>query len=543
MKILLLHFTFFLFLCYISTGDAMVHRYKFVLKDTQYTRLCSNKSILTVNGQFPGPTLYVNEGDTIVVDVINRASENVTIHWHGVKQPRYPWSDGPAYITQCPIQPGTRFSQKIVLSDEVGTLWWHAHSDWSRKPDAEVPIILGEWWKSDIMAVLNGFVADGGDPNISDAFLINGQPGDLYPCSRPDTFKLTVDYGKTYLIRMVNAVMNNIMFFRIANHKFTIVGSDGSYTKPFTRDYISIPPGQTIDFLLEANQQPSHYYMAARVYAIAGTSDNTTTTAIVEYSGNYSAPSSPLLPTLPALNDTASSTNFVEQLRSLGSKDHPVDVPLNVDNKFFFTLSINTFQCPPDAPCQGAQGGRFRASVNNITFVPPRIAILQAYYNRIRGVYGDDFPSKPPFRFNYTQEKMIPRDYWTPQNGTEVRVLEYNSVVEIVFQGTNLVAGIYHPMHLHGYSFYVVGSGSGNFDKDRDPLNYNLVDPPFQNTIVVPVSGWTAIRFKANNPGVWLMHCHLERHTTWGMEMAFIVKNGKGSDAKMLPPPPDMPRC
>lgn len=82
---------------------------------------------------------------------------------HGVKQPRYPWSDGPEYITQCPIQPGTRFSQKIVLSDEVGTLWWHAHSDWSRatvhgalivypkegdnylfrKPDAEVSIILG----------------------------------------------------------------------------------------------------------------------------------------------------------------------------------------------------------------------------------------------------------------------------------------------------------------------------------------------------------------------------------------------------------------
>ncbi|PIN06775.1 Laccase [Handroanthus impetiginosus] len=297
-----------------------------------------------------------------------------------------------------------------------------------------------------------------------------------------DTFKLTVDYGKAYLLRMANAVTNNIMFLRIANHKFTIVGSDGSYTKPFTGDYIAIPLGQTIDFLPEANQQPSHYYMAAQVYAIAGTSDNTTTAAIVEYSGNYSAPSFPLLPTLP----------------------------------YFFTLFINTFPCPPDAPYQGARGGRFRASVNNITFVPPRVAILGAYYNPIRGIYGDNFP--------------------------KVRVLEYNSVVEIVFEGTNVVARIYHPMHLHGYSFYVVGSGSRNFEKDRDPLNYNLVDPPFQNTIVVPVNGWTTIRFKANNPGVWLMHCDLE-HTTWGMEMAFIVKNGKGSDAKMLPPPPDMPRC
>lgn len=43
--------------------------------------------------------------------------------------------------------------------------------------------------------------------------------------------------------------------------------------------------------------------------------------------------------------------------------------------------------------------------------------------------------------------------------------------------------------------------------------------------------------------GVWFMHCHLERHVSWGMEMAFIVKDGKGSQEKLLPPPPDMPQC
>ncbi|KAH6755686.1 laccase 14 [Perilla frutescens var. hirtella] len=531
------------------------------LKDSPYTRLCSNKSILTVNGKFPGPILYVTQGDTLIVDVINRATENVTIHWHGVKQPRYPWSDGPEYITQCPIRPGTKFSQKIVLSDEIGTLWWHAHSDWSRatvhgalvvypkegdvypfpKPTAEIPIILGEWWKSDIQAVMTQFLANGGDPIVSDAFLINGQPGDLDSCSKPDTFKLKVEYGKTYLLRMINAVMNNIMFFKIANHNITVVGSDGAYTKPLTSDYIAISPGQTIDFLLEANQNPNHYYMASRVHAVAGTSSNFTTTAIVEYTGNYTATPSPLLPTLPASDDTVSSDSFTGRLRSLASREHPIDVPQKVDKNFLFTLSINTFACPN---CTGPiPGQRLKASMNNITFVQPRIDILQAYYNGIRGVYGDDFPKNPPFPFNYTGVNVTSTNYRTPQNGTEVRVLEYDSTVEIVFQGTNLVGAIYHPMHLHGYSFYVVGMGSGNFDRERDPLSYNLVDPPLQNTIAVPRNGWTAIRFKANNPGVWLMHCHLERHVSWGMEMAFIVKNGKSSDAKMMPPPPDMPRC
>ncbi|CAA0842049.1 Laccase-14 [Striga hermonthica] len=563
MKLVILHVTLFLILCIsLPACHGTVHRHKFELRDTPYTRLCRTKSILTVNGQFPGPTLYVTEGDTLIVDVTNSARENVTIHWHGVKQPRYPWSDGPEYITQCPIQPGTSFSQKIVLSDEIGTLWWHAHSDWSRAtvhgalivyprkkndypfptPHAEIPIILGEWWNSDIQAVVDDFLARGGDPNASDAFLINGQPGDLYNCSRPDTFRLTVDYGRTYLLRMINAVMNNIMFFRVANHNVTIVGSDGAYTTPFTSDYIAISPGQTIDFLLTANRPPTHYYMASRAHGLAGNIDNTTTTAIVQYSGNYSAPSAPLLPTLPEIRDERAVTRFVSQFRGMPTRGHPMDVPKTVNTVLLFTLSVNTIPCPGNETCGEALGARLGASINNITFVQPRISILEAYYNRVRGVYGDDFPSRPPLVFNYTQE-MIPELLWVPRNGTEVREIEYNSTVELVFQGTNILGGVYHPMHLHGYSFYVVGSGSGNFNESRDPMRYNLVDPPLVNTIVVPRNGWTAIRFRADNPGVWLLHCHLERHITWGMEMTFIVKNGRGRDARMLPPPADMPRC
>jgi len=41
----------------------------------------------------------------------------------------------------------------------------------------------GEWWKSDINEVFTQFIESGGGPNISDALTINGQPGDLYPCS------------------------------------------------------------------------------------------------------------------------------------------------------------------------------------------------------------------------------------------------------------------------------------------------------------------------------------------------------------------------
>jgi laccase len=70
--------------------------------------------------------------------------------------------------------------------------------------------------------------------------------------------------------------------------------------------------------------------------------------------------------------------------------------------------------------------------------------------------------------------------------GSKVKVLNYGEAVEIVFQGTNLRKGsVNHPMHLHGYSFYVVGTGFNNFDNETDPKGFNLVDPPEVNTFGV----------------------------------------------------------
>ncbi|XP_044476067.1 laccase-14-like [Mangifera indica] len=537
-------------------------RYTFVVEETRYTRLCSNTTILTVNGKYPGPTIHVHRGDTIIVDVINKAKYNITIHWHGVMQPRNPWSDGPEWITQCPIQPGAKFTQTIIFSTEEGTLWWHAHSDWARatvhgavviypqkettypfpKPHAEVPIILGNWWKSTIYDVYNEFLRIGGDPNASDAYTINGQPGDLYPCSSPGTFTLNVDYGLTYLLRLINAAMQDMLFFAVANHSLTVVGSDASYTKPFTSDYITISPGQTIDVLLHADQMPGRYYMAAKAYASTFnyTFDRTTTTAIIQYSGNCPPSSTPSFPNLPVYNDTNASVSFTGRLRSLADENHPVDVPMNITQKLFYTVSVNSSPCP-SRTCSGPNGTRLYSSVNNISFVNPSMAILEAYYKGINGVFGTHFPDVPPMEFNYTAE-YLPFDLQAAQPGTEVKVLDYGSTIEIVFQGTSLIFGADNPMHLHGFSFYVVGWGLGTFNKDKDPLTYNLVDPPLQNTIAVPIDGWTTIRFKADNPGVWFMHCHLDRHASWGMNTVFIVRNGKASNARMLPPP-RMPPC
>ena len=85
--------------------------------------------------------------------------------------------------------------------------------------------------------------------------------------------------------------------------------------------------------------------------------------------------------------------------------------------------------------------------------------------------------------------------------GTKVVVLNYGEAVEIVLQTTNIGVRGSHPIHLHGFSFYWIGTGSGNFNNVTDPSSYNLVDPPLINTVQVPPGGWVALRFFAKNPG------------------------------------------
>ena len=124
-----------------------------------------------------------------------------------------------------------------------------------------------------------------------------------------------------------------------------------------------------------------------------------------------------------------------------------------------------------------------------------------SFHRNLPKVYANNFPNQPPYYFNFTRD--VENNTLYPSQGTRVLTLNYNDAVEIVFQGTNIIAAENHPMHLHGFSFYVVGTGSGNFNNKTDPKSYNLIDPPEVNTFGVPKNGWLAIRFIADNPGMF----------------------------------------
>lgn len=308
-----------------------------------------------------------------------------------------------------------------------------------------------------------------------------------------DTFNMLVEQGKTYLIRIISATMDQQLFFAISGHRLTLVAVDGSYTKPLTTDHIMISPGQTMDILVDADQPPDRYIMAAGPYDTGMGSmesmptNNIAAIAFFDYIHHLVRPVSfmPMVPFLPSSNDSHSANNFTSRIRGLKLTDYERDILANVEELMFIVLSTSMSHL---------------SSMNNVSFVEPQTDVLEAAYNGLRSLYSEDFPSDPPRKFNYTGLGPMDED-WPPESGTKVKVLDYGKNMEIVFQATNIMAKESHPMHLHGHSFYVVGWGFGNFDPDKDPLRYNLVDPPRQSSVMVPRGGWATIRFKANNPG------------------------------------------
>ncbi|KAF3959322.1 hypothetical protein ACB098_09G000800 [Castanea mollissima] len=546
----------------------ITRHYTFNVDYHNVTRLCHTRSILSVNGQFPGPPLVAREGDQVIVKLVNHVTNNVTIHWHGVRQLGSAWADGPAYVTQCPIQTGQTYTYNFTITGQRGTLLWHAHISWLRstlygpiiilpkrnesypyeKPHKEIPIIFGEWFNVDPEAVISQALQTGAGPNVSDAYTINGLPGPLYNCSSKDTYKLKVKPGKTYLLRLINAALNDELFFSIANHTLIVVETDAVYLKPFETDTLLIAPGQTLNVLLKTKPSfpNASFFMAASPYFTgSGSFDNSTVAGILEYKhpSHYSASKNLTLfkPTLPLFNATNFVANFTGKLRSLANAKFPANVPQTVDRKFFFTVGLGSNPCPQNTTCQGPNGSKFAASINNVSFALPSIALLQAhFFGKSNGVYTTDFPTQPLVQFNYTG---TPPNNTHVSNGTRAVVLRFNTSVELVMQDTSILGAESHPLHLHGFNFFVVGQGFGNYDPNKDPAKFNLVDPVERNTAGVPAGGWLAIRFLSDNPGVWFMHCHLDVHTSWGLRMAWVVLDGPEPNQKLPPPPSDLPKC
>ncbi|RCV39288.1 hypothetical protein SETIT_8G211300v2 [Setaria italica] len=562
---------FFFFMTAFPACAAVVE-HTFVVSHMNMTHLCKETRVMVVNGQLPGPAIEVTEGDSVVVHVVNKSPYNMTIHWHGVKQQLNCWADGVPMITQRPILPNNNFTYRFDVSGQEGTLWWHAHVPLIRatvhgiliirpghgavsypfpKPHKEIPIIIGEWWSEDIAQV---------DTTVSynSASTINGKLGDLYNCSgaMEQGYMMEVEPGEIYLLRVINAALLSEYYLKIAGHKFTVVAADANYVSPYTTDIIAIAPGQTFDALVVADASPGRYYMVALPNQPPKPdfqSPVLPSRGILQYSnvaGGSQSGDVPMSPEMPDNHNNMLSFYFHGNLTNLHHPRHQ-PVPERIDERIFITLGLGSVCRNGRQSCKRGDNSLeslIVATMNSMSFLLPNVstALLEArYYNTSNMDWLQELPDVPPRVFNFTDHSLIPagpkEEKLEPSSRAALaRRFRYGAVVEVVFQSTALMQSDSNPMHLHGHNMFVLAQGHGNYDMARDLARYNLVNPPVVNTVLVPRLGWVAVRFVADNPGIWYMHCHYEFHLTMGMVALFIVEDGQTTNTSLPSPPADI---
>lgn len=76
-------------------------------------------------------------------------------------------------------------------------------------------------------------------------------------------------------------------------------------------------------------------------------------------------------------------------------------------------------------------------------------------------------------------------------------------------------------IHLHGHDFAILEQAE---NKEWDPYNMNLklINPPRRDVVLLPADGYVVIAFKADNPGPWLVHCHIAFHISKGLGMQIM---------------------
>ncbi len=375
----------------------------------------------------------------------------------------------------------------------------------------------------------------------------------------PLRWKLQVQSGKTYLLRIANGGIQSWLNLIIDGHNLTVVELDGHAVKPVTVTSLDLHTGQRASVLLTANQPSGVYWIDA---ATQGRSAVRYGSGLLEYDGL----TAPNLEGTPGENDPRllqvrashpAWNNLVyrtAQQQGYQAPD-PSIVPKKADKTFIFLSTQERFvdgvqdHTPtsdasgigigdaltetPQCYCSSAPAaGYLKWAVNRRTFKKPQTPLLQALY------YGTETRSPAEL-----EKKGIYQ-------------VEQGKTYDIVLQNYPACNGACetHPFHLHGHHFWHIGTYNGTYNPKvaypaggggqylRDTIN--LIGGNPQNTTpdvgkpcstTIQPCGYTIIRFVANNPGAWFFHCHIDWHLVIGMAVAFYYK-----DLPMTAPPPDL---
>ncbi|BES92073.1 Multicopper oxidase [Nesidiocoris tenuis] len=521
------------------------------------------RTAIAVNGRVPGPSILVCEGDNVEVRVNNQLrTEALTIHWHGVHQIISPFSDGVPYVNQIPIPPSGIFNYSWI-AEPRGTHIWHGHSSFQeaeglfgpvvirrKEPDyvqslydtdlPEHTAIIWHWYPKPSQEILVSTLQTEGSV-IGHGFIINGKaafknftdaarPGEIITTER-EVFNVTS--GLRHRFRFIyNSAIYCPLQISVDEHKLVMISSDTSPFEPIEVDTFMMEAGERYDFVLPTIENGTGCYWM-RIRALGDCDEDKSSVHEEAYVCYDEA--------IPGDQDMKPVSFKLAERK--GKILNPVQVATYNYSGYELVdlVHLNSSEEDENPSYSGTPNITLYMQVHSAPFSDVPYPGPWHQFNNV----SFKFPG-PEFMYYLATGKVMEgyelslcdeETKWQHCTGsycscTLTEQIPTGSLVELVLVDVSWKRKQDHPIHLHGYTFHIVGQGllndSGTLDDVRELNEAGLLPKKLTKAVAkdsagVPNRGWMAIRFLANNTGAWMFHCHVTNHVEMGMAVLLQV--------------------
>jgi len=311
------------------------------------------------------------------------------------------------------------------------------------------------------------------------------------------------------------------------------VSRDGHETKPKHVSFLTIAVGQRIDVILECNQDANfNYYL------------------FVSIPHNY-IPKGAVIPKI--------SASALISYKPGAFTQYPLKMPQSHDENGNVVDDYPVFEYDlrPMTPMLAPPASKRIFIDFSVVWTTRKEMPLEEWAVNGQTFHGTTLPLLPATYAGYKLEDLITHE---PGSGVDrttiIEDLQWGEVYEVVMINREIQQ---HPWHLHGHDLWFVDVGpfdpyinvtdecgqrtvNATCDVTRylEPYDSPATVLTVGDSFTVPGYGYTVFRFRANNPGVWFFHCHVEWHLALGMAMIFRTNDPNNY---MYPPPKDYAQC
>lgn len=453
------------------------------------------QKMLAYNGSIPGPLIKVPQGAEISLKFTNNTDVDTTIHSHGVRVENK--FDGVPDVTQDPIKPGQSFTYKLKFPD-AGVYWYHPHiredyaqelglygnflvtpntADYWAEVDREETLFL------DDILITNGQIANFDRATVNHTLM--GRFGNTMLVNGEEKYNLSVKQGERVRFYITNAANTRVFNFAIPNTRMKLVGSDnGKYEREEWIDSVTIGPSerQIVEIWFDqAGEYKIENQTPEKVYALGNisVSQNLVTTSYL---------------LIPRVNQ-----DYIDSLNPLRSQfAKPADKSLKL-----------TLQMGAGNSSDSQSGGHMMGNGQMMGNQEP--AMQMGEIKKIE--WEDDMGMMNIQSTKDTLEWKLVDESTNKENMDIDWQFSQGDIVKVkIFNDDKSMHPMQHPIHIHGQRFLVL---STNGQK-----NQNLV---WKDTTLIQTGDTVELLVQMDNPGDWMIHCHIPEHMESGMMSEFKV--------------------